>query len=157
MRALATFIAIGLLASSAAYAQNAPQTQPQSNQDQAAEAHGSQALAKPFVRQIQMRLSAQGVYQGKPTGTWDDETSKAVRDFQEEHNIQPTGQIDGQTMIALMRAEGGEGEGSSTSSMVTGGMGMFGMRNPIVRSYEQGYQHGFQEGLRWSTQEQEQQ
>jgi len=34
---------------------------------------------------------------------------------------------------------------------------MFGMRNPIVRSYEQGYQHGFQEGLRWSTQEQEQQ
>lgn len=155
MRHLAALTALGLLASTAAYAQNAMQTQPPSSQNQAAETQGSQPLAAPFVRQIQMRLRAHGVYQGKPNGKWDDETSKAVQDFQQAHNIQPTGQIDGQTIAALMRPEGMEGEGSSTPPMMSGGMGMMGMRNSIVRSYERGYQQGFQEGLRWGMEEQQ--
>ena len=156
MRDLAALTALGLLASTAAYAQNAPQTQPQPSQNQAAEMHGSQALAEPFVRQIQMRLHAHGVYDGKPTGTWDDETSKAVQEFQQAHNIQPTGQIDGKTIMALMRPEAAEGEGSSsTPPMMSGCMGMMGMRNSVVRSYERGYQQGFLEGLRWGMEEQQ--
>lgn len=155
MRHLAALTALGLLASTAAYAQNAPQTQPPSSQNQAIETHGSQALAEPFVRQIQMRLRAQGVFEGKPTGTWDDETSKAVKDFQQEHNIQPTGQIDGRTIAALMRPEGTEGEGSSTPTppIMSGGIGMLGMRMPVVRSFERGYQQGFEEGLRWAQEQ----
>ena len=155
MRHLAALAAFGLLASTAAYAQNAPQAQPQSSQDQAAETHGSQALAGPFVRQIQMRLRAQGVFEGKPTGTWDDETSKAIEEFQQAHNIQPTGQIDAKTMAALM--QGLEGEGSSTGpTRGATGMSMLGMRFPVLRSYERGYQQGFQQGLRWAMQEQNQ-
>lgn len=155
MRHLAALTALGLLASTAAYAQNA-QTQPPSGQSQATETHGSQVLSEPFVRQIQMRLRAQGMYEGKPSGSWDEETAKAVQDFQQEHNIQATGQLDGQTLVALMGAPGTEGQGSSTPPM-SGGMGMVGMRNPIVRSFERGYQQGFQEGLRWTQQEQEEQ
>jgi peptidoglycan hydrolase-like protein with peptidoglycan-binding domain len=155
MRHLAALTALGLLASTAAYAQTAPQTQPPPSQTQATATHGSQALAEPFVRQIQMRLHAQGIYEGKPTGTWDDETAKAVQEFQQAHDIQPTGQIDGKTIVALMR--GGEGEGSSTGPMGGRmGMGMMGMRNTLVRSFERGYQQGFEEGLRWAMQEQEQ-
>lgn len=154
MRHLAALAAFSLLASTAAYAQNAPQAQPQSSQGQAAETHGSQALAEPFVRQIQMRLRAQGVFEGKPTGTWDDETSQAVHDFQQEHNIQATGQLDAKTMAALM--QGIEGEGSSTRPMMSGGLGMLSMRMPMLRSYERGYQQGFQQGLRWAMQEQNQ-
>ena len=162
MRHLAALTAFGLLASTAAYAQNAPQTQPQSsqNQNEATETQGAQqqALAQPFVRQIQMRLHAQGVFEGNPTGTWDEGTSKAVKDFQQAQNMQPTGQIDGRTLAALMRPasmEGEEGEGSSTPPTARGGMSMLGMRMPVVRSFERGYQQGFEEGLRWA-QEQEQ-
>jgi peptidoglycan hydrolase-like protein with peptidoglycan-binding domain len=155
MRHFAALAALSLLASTAAYAQNAPQAQPQSSQNQATETHGSQALAGPFVRQIQLRLRAQGVFEGKPTGTWDDETSKAVYEFQQAHDIQPTGQIDAKTMAALMR--GLEGEGSSVGPTRGGtGMSMLGMRLPVLRSYERGYQQGFQQGLRWAMQEQEQ-
>jgi hypothetical protein len=39
-------------------------------------------------------LKQQGVYDGKPTGNWDDQTAQAVQDFQLANNIRPTGQIE---------------------------------------------------------------
>jgi peptidoglycan hydrolase-like protein with peptidoglycan-binding domain len=158
MKYLAAVTALGLLASTAAYAQNA---QPQSNESQTpAQAQstepataGSQALSKSFVRQIQMRLRAQGMYDGKVTGTWDDQTAKAVQEFQQERNIQATGEIDGPTIIALLHPGMGMGMGGEGSSWMRGGMMGGGMGMPMVRSYERGYQQGFEQGLRWAREQ----
>jgi peptidoglycan hydrolase-like protein with peptidoglycan-binding domain len=162
MRYLAALAALGLLASTAAYAQNSQGNDQSSSSSQAtSQTSGTQALSQPFVRQIQMRLRQQGVYDGKVTGAWDDATAKAVQDFQQQHNIQPTGQIDGATIVALMRpANEMAGQGSSTPMGATGG----GNQNPmpmvaipLMRVYERGYQQGFEQGLRWAQQQEEQQ
>jgi peptidoglycan hydrolase-like protein with peptidoglycan-binding domain len=171
MRHLAALTALGLLASTAAYAQNAQQTQPsqssqdqQDQQDQGAATRGSQAMAPSFVRTIQLRLRAQGEYDGTPNGIWDDATSKAVQDFQQEHNMQPTGQVDGPTIVALLRPGGDmtgtEDEGSSnapgpTPGATPGNRPMVAI--PLMRIYERGYQQGFEQGLKWAQQQEDQQ
>lgn len=161
MRYLAALTALGLLASTAAYAQNSQGTDQSSSSSQATSAANStQALSHPFVRQIQMRLRQQGVYDGKLSGTWDDTTAKAVQDFQQQNNIQPTGQIDGPTIVALLRpANEMAGEGSSTPQGAAGGgspaVPMVAI--PMMRVYERGYQQGFAQGLRWAQQQEEQQ
>jgi peptidoglycan hydrolase-like protein with peptidoglycan-binding domain len=160
MRYLAALAALGLLASTAAYAQNSQGNDQSSSSSQAtSQTSGTQALSQPFVRQIQMRLRQQGVYDGKVTGTWDDATAKAVQDFQQQKNIQPTGQIDGATIVALMRPANdmGAGEGSSTPMGAIGGENRMPIVVPLMRTYERGYQQGFEQGLRWAQQQEEQQ
>jgi peptidoglycan hydrolase-like protein with peptidoglycan-binding domain len=175
MRYLAALTAVGLLASTAAFAQNTPSTdqssQGQSSQstNQATGAPGGQALSQPFVRRIQLRLKQEGEYDGKVTGTYDQETANAVKEFQEQNNIQPTGQIDGYTIIALMRpnmsgaGEGSSGEGSSVEGSAGAPGGAMGGQNrptvaiPLMRIYERGYQQGFEQGLRWAQQQDQQQ
>jgi peptidoglycan hydrolase-like protein with peptidoglycan-binding domain len=169
MKSLAALTVLGLLASTASYAQNATGTNQQSPSPQAGQTAtaGQQALSKPFVRQIQMRLKQQGVYDGKPTGNWDDQTAQAVQEFQSANNIQPTGQIDGYTIIALMKpvqSNSDMGEGSSTPPGAMGGAsatpgGTF-MNHPVLGPmlfYERGYQQGFAQGLKFAQEQAEQQ
>jgi peptidoglycan hydrolase-like protein with peptidoglycan-binding domain len=165
MRYVAALTALGLLASTAAYAQNSQGTEQQSSSPAASsqttsQQAGTQPLSQQFVRQIQMRLRQQGIYDGKPTGAWDDQTTKAVQNFQQANNIQPTGQIDGATIIALMRpAQNDMDEGSSAPPTgATGGNPTPTVRvMPLMRIYEHGYQQGFAQGLRWAQQQQEEQ
>jgi peptidoglycan hydrolase-like protein with peptidoglycan-binding domain len=164
MKYLAALTALGLLASTTAYAQNSQGTDQQSSSpatssQATSQQTGAQPLSQQFVRQIQMRLRQQGVYDGKPTGAWDDQTTKAVQNFQQANNIQPTGQIDGATIIALMRpAQSDMDEGSSAPP--TGAMGGNAAPTvrviPLMRIYEHGYQQGFAQGLRWAQQAQQQ-
>jgi peptidoglycan hydrolase-like protein with peptidoglycan-binding domain len=163
MKSLAALTALGLLASTAAYAQNATGSDQQSSSPQAGQTAtaGQQALSKPFVRQIQTKLKQQGVYDGKPTGNWDDQTAQAVQDFQSANNIQPTGQIDGYTIIALMKPVQGNsdmGEGSSTPSGAMGGAsatpgGTVVLGPMLTRIYERGYQQGFAQGLKFAQEQ----
>jgi peptidoglycan hydrolase-like protein with peptidoglycan-binding domain len=85
MRYLAALTALGLLASTAAFAQNSTdqssQGQSSQNTNQATGATSGQALSQPFVRRIQLRLKQQGEYDGKVTGTYDQETANAVKEF----------------------------------------------------------------------------
>jgi peptidoglycan hydrolase-like protein with peptidoglycan-binding domain len=110
-------------------------------------------------------LKQQGVYDGKPTGNWDDQTAQAVQDFQSANNIQPTGQIDGYTIIALMKPVQGNsdmGEGSSTPLGAMGGAnatpGGTVVDHPVLgpmllRIYERGYQQSFAQGLQFAQQQ----
>jgi Putative peptidoglycan binding domain len=157
---LAALTALGLLASTAAYAQNSQGTDQQSSSQATSsqatsQPTGTQALSQPFVRQIQMRLRGLGIYDGKPTGTWDDQTAKALQEFQQGHNIQPTGQMDGATIVALMRPEQDEGS-SAPTGMMGGGGNPTPTVMPLMRVYERGYQQGFAQGLRWAQQAQQQ-
>lgn len=174
MKYLAAITALGLLASTAAYAQSDQSNQPKPSQQAPAAAPSGQSssdqntqqepqLSQQFIRQLQRRLQQQGAYQGQPNGEWDQETTDAVEQFQQDHNIQPTGQIDGATLMALMRRQqpaeqamqGERQEGMEGSSEANG---------PSVRpttlmlhAYQHGYQQGFEQGFEAAIQQLQQQ
>ena len=93
-------------------AQNTGQQPPQSSapsqgggQQQAQNGGGQtqmQAVSPRFTRLIQLRLHRAGVLDEEPTGVWDSDTAEAVGNFQQQHNLEPTGQLDGLTILALM-------------------------------------------------------
>lgn len=109
-RYFATMAALGLLASTSAYAQQAPSTSGQQGQQaqqgqqgqQTAEQGGQRQEVSPrMVKQLQARLHQQGYYDGKVTGNWDEDTSDALENFQEANGLQPSGQLDGPTIFIL--------------------------------------------------------
>ena len=53
------------------------------------------------VRQAERQLQAAGFNPGKVDGIVDDETREAVRKFQEENRLQPTGELNQDTLLAL--------------------------------------------------------
>jgi peptidoglycan hydrolase-like protein with peptidoglycan-binding domain len=60
------------------------------------------------VKQVQEKLSEQGYDVGPVDGIFGPKTQQALRKFQEDKGVQPTGQIDQQTMAALgIQGEGG--------------------------------------------------
>lgn len=60
------------------------------------------------VKQVQEKLSQQGYEVGPVDGIFGPKTQQALRKFQEDKGVQPTGQIDQQTMAALgIQGEGG--------------------------------------------------
>lgn len=61
------------------------------------------------VKQVQEKLSEQGYDVGPVDGIFGPKTQQALRKFQQDKGVQPTGQIDSQTMAAL----GIQGEGET--------------------------------------------
>jgi peptidoglycan hydrolase-like protein with peptidoglycan-binding domain len=53
------------------------------------------------IEEIQSALSRGGYYQGSPNGKWDSSTVEAMRRFQQEHGISPTGKLDAQSLQKL--------------------------------------------------------
>jgi hypothetical protein len=53
------------------------------------------------IEEIQTALSRDGYYQGSPNGKWDSSTVDAMRRFQQEHGISPTGKLDAQSLQKL--------------------------------------------------------
>ena len=161
MRYVAALAGLSLLVSSAVYAQSAqsPSTPPSvSSSKSSDEAPSQPQLSQKFIRQIQRRLQQQGVYQGQPNGEWDQATADALEQFQQEHGLPAEGELDGATLMALMRPqrmqppgmqEGMEGSSSGSSSMS-------GSR-PMFRAYERGYQEGFSQGFATAIQQGQQQ
>jgi murein L,D-transpeptidase YcbB/YkuD len=177
MRYTAVFTALALLASTGAYAQTAKEqsqqrSQPQSQatpQSESAQSAGSNEeqpqLSQSFIRQIQRRLRQAGVYQSTPSGNWDQETADALQQFQQQNGLPSNGEIDGATIVALMRPmrmqqqggqqQGAEEEGNAGSSSAPSAMIV--RVRPMMRAYERGYQEGFQQGFSAATQESQQQ
>jgi hypothetical protein len=52
-------------------------------------------------RDIQEALIEKGYLQGAPTGRWDQASIDALRRFQQEQNLQPSGKINSLSLIAL--------------------------------------------------------
>jgi peptidoglycan hydrolase-like protein with peptidoglycan-binding domain len=52
-------------------------------------------------REIQQALVEKGYLKGEPSGRWDDVSADALRRFQQEQNLEPTGKINSLSLIAL--------------------------------------------------------
>lgn len=52
-------------------------------------------------REIQQALQTAGFLDGEPSGRWDDASIAAMKRFQEQHAIPPTGKINALSLIAL--------------------------------------------------------
>jgi len=63
--------------------------------------HGQTAPTSDRIREIQSALNREGALSGDPTGKWDDATTEAMRKFQENHGLNPTGKIDAGTLNKL--------------------------------------------------------
>ena len=60
-----------------------------------------QPLAPSALRAVQERLHAAGFYNGATDGAWNEDSQLALQRFQENRQLQPTGQLNGATAAAL--------------------------------------------------------
>jgi len=61
----------------------------------------SPALSQDMIQQMQARLQQAGTYSGRIDGLWGPATEAAVRSYQQQHNLNATGQLDGDTLASL--------------------------------------------------------
>ncbi len=52
-------------------------------------------------KEIQAALLSKGYLHGEPQGTWNQESVEALRRFQQDQKLEPTGKIDSLSLIAL--------------------------------------------------------
>src|SRR4051812_4854940 len=67
----------------------------------------SAAMDDESIRHAQEQLSSKGFYTSKVDGKVGPKTRSAIRQFQEQHDLPPTGQLDQQTMSALEAGSSG--------------------------------------------------
>jgi peptidoglycan hydrolase-like protein with peptidoglycan-binding domain len=60
-----------------------------------------QPLTPDTVREVQQSLQQQGLYKSRIDGVWGPGTQAAVRNYQQQHNMTATGQLDQQTLASL--------------------------------------------------------
>ncbi len=58
-------------------------------------------LSPNMIRQVQQNLTQAGLYKGRADGVWGPQTEAAVRDYQQQHNLNATGQLDQPTLSAM--------------------------------------------------------
>src|SRR5207244_11316535 len=51
--------------------------------------------------EIQRALAAKGYLKAAPSGVWDNESADALRHFQQDQNLEPTGKLNSMSLIAL--------------------------------------------------------
>lgn len=109
MNKLLTLAVLGAMATSPAWAAGGSQQRSDmGGQQQSQMGSGSQqqALDQDMVRQIQTELKNQG-QNVQVDGIMGPNTQQALRQFQEQQGISPSGQVDSQTLAALGVSEGG--------------------------------------------------
>lgn len=52
-------------------------------------------------KEIQQALAAKGYLKSEPTGVWDDQSIQALRQFQTDQKLDPTGKINAPSLIGL--------------------------------------------------------
>ena len=62
---------------------------------------GQKAPAPERISEIQQALSKDGSFNGTPNGKWDDSTVSAMRKFQSNHGLNPSGKLDALTLQKL--------------------------------------------------------
>jgi hypothetical protein len=76
----------------------------QGKQQQSAENNqpiSPQDLSQSEIKQVQQALQKEGFHAGPTDGLWGPETKSAVKEFQQSKQMQPTGQLDRQTVADL--------------------------------------------------------
>jgi peptidoglycan hydrolase-like protein with peptidoglycan-binding domain len=67
-------------------------------------AQGPARQAQPSsdrYREIQTALAQKGYFKGEPTGVWDQGSIDAMRQFQEDQKLEPTGKLTSRSLISL--------------------------------------------------------
>jgi len=68
----------------------------------AAKWHPAQTAPTPDrYKEIQEALAKKGYLQGEPTGVWNQDSTDALRRFQQDQNLQASGKLDSLSIIAL--------------------------------------------------------
>ena len=62
---------------------------------------GQMAPTPDRYKEIQDALAKKGYLHGEATGAWDQESADALRRFQQDQNLQPSGKLDSLSLIAL--------------------------------------------------------
>jgi peptidoglycan hydrolase-like protein with peptidoglycan-binding domain len=75
--------------------------QTQQNEQQAQGSQASQNLSRREIRQAQQALNKDGFKVGRADGRLGPETENAIKQFQQSKQMQPSGQLDQQTMADL--------------------------------------------------------
>ena len=60
----------------------------------------SSEISPDMIRKVQQNLKQAGLYKGRVDGVWGPQTGAAVRDYQQQHNINATGELDQPTLEA---------------------------------------------------------
>ena len=86
-----------------------------------AKVKGQTAPTPDRIREIQTALNREGALNSEPTGKWDDATTDAMKKFQENHGLNPTGKIDAGTLnkLGLGSDTAGKGAPTPTASSAT--------------------------------------
>lgn len=58
-------------------------------------------LTPDMIRNVQQTLQQDGSYHGRVDGVWGPSTQAAVRSYQQQHNMNATGQLDQDTLAAM--------------------------------------------------------
>lgn len=75
-------------------------------------AKGQKAPTSDRIREIQTALNREGSLNAEPTGKWDDATIGAMKKFQENHGLNPSGKIDAGTLNKLGLGSDTAGKGA---------------------------------------------
>ena len=70
-------------------------------------------------RDIQKALADRGYLKNEPTGTWDSASQEAMRNFQNDHKLDPSGKITAASLIALGLGPKIEPQATASSSTST--------------------------------------
>jgi peptidoglycan hydrolase-like protein with peptidoglycan-binding domain len=62
---------------------------------------GQAAPTPDRINEIQSALAKKGAFAGEPTGKWDDSTVEAMKKFQSDNHLNPTGKLDAPTLQKL--------------------------------------------------------
>jgi peptidoglycan hydrolase-like protein with peptidoglycan-binding domain len=81
-----------------------------------ATARGQKAPTPDRIREIQSALAREGTLDGQPTGKWDDATVNAMKKYQEDHGLNPSGKIDALTLDKLGLGSETAGKGAPVPS-----------------------------------------
>lgn len=92
-----------------------------SGQEQQAMQYPPRAASPQLVRNVQQTLRDKGVDAGPVDGIWGPQTSTGVRQFQQQQNLETTGQLNAQTLDALGIAEGSASAGESGKAAAKSG------------------------------------
>jgi peptidoglycan hydrolase-like protein with peptidoglycan-binding domain len=77
---------------------------------------GQTAPTPDRIKEIQAALQKDGLYQGEPTGKWDEATTEAMRKYQDKIGVSPTGKIDAISLKKLGLGSETAGKGAPVPS-----------------------------------------
>ena len=72
-------------------------------------------MSQDTIRQVQQNLQQAGMYRARVDGVWGPATEAAVRSFQQQHNLNATGQLDTDTLSAMNLNNNNQNYGSNNN------------------------------------------